>query len=250
MSLSRDQSRVKDIASHIERLKREILSAWRDEVRRDPEQAAQIHNLSDEELEGHLPALIDNIITLLRGEPATQDPAEEATKHGRQRRALGYSVVPLLRELQIFRRVLTGMVEEIVGESVTAEEIERARSLIVDTIDRSMNVSVSQYTLAAEEERNSAQGEARELHAQRDRFLATLSHELRNQVSPILLGTRVLKDLTPADRRMEKTIERIERQARHQAILIEDLLDISRSAMASSNSNGRISIYAHPCGTR
>jgi hypothetical protein len=45
-----------------------------------------------------------------------------------------------------------------------------------------MNVSISQYTQAAEEERISAQGEARELHEQRDRFLATLSHELRNQV--------------------------------------------------------------------
>ena len=91
-----------------------------------------------------------------------------------------------------------------------------------------MNVSILQYTLAAEEERNSAQGEARELHDQRDRFLATLSHELRNQVSPILLGAQVLKDLKPSDQRMAATIERIERQARHQAILIDDLLDISR----------------------
>ena len=72
-------------------------------------------------------------------------------------------------------------------------------NLIIDIIDRSMNISILQYTLAAEEERNSAQGEARELHDQRDRFLATLSHELRNQVSPILLGAQLLKDLKPAD---------------------------------------------------
>ena len=52
--------------------------------------------------------------------------------------------------------------------------------------------------------------------------------ELRNQVSPILLGAQLLKDLKPADQRMVATIERIERQARHQAILIDDLLDISR----------------------
>ena len=55
---------------------------------------------------------------------------------------------------------------------------------------------ILQYTLAAEQERNSAQGEARELHDQRDRYLATLSHELRNQVSPILLGTQLFKDLS------------------------------------------------------
>ena len=101
-------------------------------------------------------------------------------------------------------------------------------NVIVDIVDRSMNVSISQYTLASEEERNVAQSEARELHGQRDRFFATLSHELRNQVSPILLGAQLLKDLKPADARMVATIERIERQARHQAILIDDLLDISR----------------------
>jgi CheY-like chemotaxis protein len=51
---------------------------------------------------------------------------------------------------------------------------------------------------------------------------------LRNQVSPILLSTQLLKQLQPTDGRKEKAVERIERQARHQAILIDDLLDMSR----------------------
>jgi len=118
-------------------------------------------------------------------------------------------VVPLLREFQILRHVLTDMLQEIIGANASAEEIDRGRNLVVDTVDSSMNASVLQFILAAEEERNSAQGEARELHQQRDRFLATLSHELRNQVSPILLGTQLLKDLKPSDRRIEKAIERI-----------------------------------------
>ena len=136
--------------------------------------------------------------------------------------------MPLLREFQILRRILTDMLQEIIGANASAEEVERGRKLIIDTIDSSTNASVLQFILAAEEERNSAQGEARELHQQRDRFLATLSHELRNQVSPILLGTQLLKDLKPSDQRMEKAIDRIERQARHQAILIDDLLEMSR----------------------
>jgi signal transduction histidine kinase/CheY-like chemotaxis protein len=215
------------IANHIERLRGEIISQWRNEVRSDSELTALIHKLDDHELEDHLPALTDKIIALLRGE-TTKDLVEDAVQHGRQRRALGYSVVSMLRELQIFRRVLTSIVQEVVGANISAEETERARNLIIDSVDRSMNISVSQYTLMAEGERNSAQGEARELHDQRDRFLATLSHELRNQVSPILLGAQLLKDLKPSDRRIVTTIERIERQARHQAILIDDLLDISR----------------------
>jgi signal transduction histidine kinase len=224
---SRDPGGSSNIANQLDKLKSEILARWRDEVHRDAEQAAQIHQLDDDELQDHLPALTDKIIKLLHGEP-TENLEEDAAQHGRQRRALGFSVVPLLRELQIFRRVLTDLISQIVGTEVTTADIERARDLIIDTVDRSMNVSISQYTLAAEEERISAQGEARELHEQRDRFLATLSHELRNQVSPILLGAQVLKDLKPPDGRMLRTIERIERQARHQAILIDDLLDISR----------------------
>lgn len=227
MSFPREQGQAKNIANHIERLKDQVLSFWREQVRADPEQAAQIHSLDDRELEDHLPGLTQKIIALLRGE-AAEDLEEDAAKHGRQRRALGYSVVSLLRELQIFRRVLIRMIHQIVGTNISDEEIERGRDLLVDAVDRSMNVSILQYTLAAEEERDVAQIEARELHGQRDRFLATLSHELRNQVSPILLGAQLLKDLKPTDPRMLATIERIERQARHQAILIDDLLDISR----------------------
>ena len=228
-SAMRSAQKANIIADYIERLKGQIVSRWREAVRRDPQQAAMTHKLDAQELQDHLPALTEKIIKLLRAEPEPVEDIEgAAAQHGRQRRALGYSVVPLLRELQIFRRVLTDMVQEIVGTDVSAEEIERGRNLIIETIDLSMNASISQYTLAAEEERNSAQGEARELHEQRDRFLATLSHELRNQVSPILLGTQLLKDLKPTDRRMAQAIERIERQAHHQAILIDDLLDISR----------------------
>jgi len=219
----------KEANSAIEDLRAQILARWRDEVRRDPEQAAVIHKIGDEELEDHLPGLTDMVIKLLRGEPTeTQSLEEDAAQHGHQRRRIGFSIVPLLREFQILRRILTDMLQEIIGANASAEEVERGRKLIIDTIDSSTNASVLQFILAAEEERNSAQGEARELHQQRDRFLATLSHELRNQVSPILLSTQLLKDLKPSDLRMEKAIERIERQARHQAILIDDLLEMSR----------------------
>ena len=219
----------KEANNAIEGLRAQILARWRDEVRRDPEQAAMIHKIGDEELEDHLPGLTATVIKLLRGEPTeTQTLEEDAAQHGHQRRRIGFSVVPLLREFQILRRILTDMLQEIIGANASAEEVERGRKLIIDTIDSSTNASVLQFILAAEEERNSAQGEARELHQQRDRFLATLSHELRNQVSPILLSTQLLKDLKPSDLRMEKAIERIERQARHQAILIDDLLEMSR----------------------
>jgi signal transduction histidine kinase/CheY-like chemotaxis protein len=215
------------IADQLHNVKDQILELWRREVRSSSEQAALVAHLDDQELQDHLPALTERIIALLRGAPV-EGLEKDAEEHGQQRYRDGYSVVQLLREMQIFRRVLATMAYEIVEPDERAEQIQACRNLIVDIVDRSMNASVAQYTLAAEQQRLAAQAEARELHEQRDRFLVTLSHELRNQVSPILLGLQLLKDLKPSDRRLEPVVTRIERQARQQAILIDDLLDISR----------------------
>ena len=216
-----------DIADILQRLEPEIIERWRAEVRVDSEQYPLVHHLDDQELQDHLPALTAQIIKLLRGEAAVT-LEEDAAEHGRNRRALGFSVIPLMHELQIFRKIFVAAVEESINAGVSNDAIKRARQSIVDIIDRSMNISVSQYIAAAEEERNSARGEARELHEQRDRFLVTLSHELRNQISPILLGVQLLKGVKSADPLIAQTVERIERQARHQSILIDDLLDMSR----------------------
>ena len=47
--------------------------------------------------------------------------------------------------------------------------------------------------LEAEQERAAAQDQNQQLLEQRERFLLTLSHELRNQVSPIMLAVRLLE---------------------------------------------------------
>ena len=116
------------IADQLEKLKDQIVDHWRREVRTSPEQAALVAHLDDLELQDHLPALTVRIIALLRGEPA-EGLIEDAIEHGQQRYRDGYSVVQLLSEMQIFRRVLATMAYEIMGPGESAEQIHACRNL-------------------------------------------------------------------------------------------------------------------------
>ncbi|HET9955142.1 MAG TPA: ATP-binding protein, partial [Polyangiaceae bacterium] len=62
----------------------------------------------------------------------------------------------------------------------------------------------------------------------KDQFLATLSHELRTPLNAILGWARIARQSAARPPELERPLEVIERNARAQAQLIEDLLDISR----------------------
>jgi len=69
---------------------------------------------------------------------------------------------------------------------------------------------------------------AEEANRLKDEFLATLSHELRTPLNAILGWVQVLKTEDLSADRMRHALEIIGRNARLQAQLIEDILDVSR----------------------
>jgi signal transduction histidine kinase/ActR/RegA family two-component response regulator len=62
----------------------------------------------------------------------------------------------------------------------------------------------------------------------KDEFLATLSHELRTPLNVVLGWVGMLRKKMMTEERAARALEIIERNARQQAELIDDLLDISR----------------------
>ncbi len=62
----------------------------------------------------------------------------------------------------------------------------------------------------------------------KDEFLATLSHELRTPLNAMVGWTHMLRSRTLSPDKEQKALETIERNARAQAELIEDILDVSR----------------------
>jgi signal transduction histidine kinase len=91
--------------------------------------------------------------------------------------------------------------------------------------------------LAREREARAA---AETASAMKDEFMAILSHELRTPLNAIIGWAALLRSGTLQGEKLERAIESIERNARSQARLIEDLLDLS--AIIS----GRISLRAQP----
>jgi two-component system, sensor histidine kinase len=75
--------------------------------------------------------------------------------------------------------------------------------------------------------RRELQGSAAAL-ATKDEFLAMLAHELRTPLAPILSAVQILRRQAADSPVVQRAREVVERQALHQARLLDDLLDVSR----------------------
>jgi signal transduction histidine kinase/ActR/RegA family two-component response regulator len=103
--------------------------------------------------------------------------------------------------------------------------------------DESIAVQLAQMASIAIE--NTLFAEEREANRIKDEFLSTLSHELRTPLNAILGWTQLLQMEKPGGE-MAHGLEVIERNARAQTKLIEDLLDVSRISTGKLRLTSRV----------
>ena len=118
----------------------------------------------------------------------------------------------------------------IVELSSTAHSIARAGDYSLrakkDSDDEIGRLVVAFNTMVAEVERRDEQ--LRGANRLKDEFLATLSHELRTPLNAVFGWIQILRAGGTSPDTVTRAYESIDRNARAQATLIEDLLDISR----------------------
>ena len=82
--------------------------------------------------------------------------------------------------------------------------------------------------MRTEEQLRATEASLRDADHRKDLFLATLAHELRNPLAPIRNAAQILSSprLNPEQLEWVQTV--IQRQAKHMALLLDDLLDVAR----------------------
>src|ERR671932_1052256 len=108
----------------------------------------------------------------------------------------------------------------------TVPQLSQSDRAFVLALAQQSAQSIDRARLYESERRARASAEA--ANRIKDEFLAVLSHELRTPLNPILGWTRLLRTRKFDEQATDRALETIERNARLQTQLIEDLLDVSR----------------------
>ncbi len=121
--------------------------------------------------------------------------------------------------------------------AITNQELEDSRNRI-QSINVELEQRVQQRTAQLEASNRAkdeflireqvVRAEAEAANRAKDEFLSVLSHELRTPLNAILGWSQILRKQHLSQDRVMRALETIERNAKSQAKIIEDILDISR----------------------
>lgn len=150
-------------------------------------------------------------------------------------KSLDYNTITHPDDLELTRksmvRLMSGEIPEYVIEKrFVRKDGKTVWALTTVTALRDVNGQPQQYIGVIEDitARRGMEDALREADRRKDEFLATLAHELRNPLAPIRHAATLLNSTVANEAQRRWGSEVIARQVGHMALLLDDLLDISR----------------------
>ncbi len=157
-------------------------------------------------------------------------PKDEDVRRGYALGAVDYLIKPVIPEVlrakARFFVELQKRTHEVERQAQRLAELERAEARRTLAAERRRWEAEALRKQMEEQQRLNAQLE--EADRRKDEFLATLAHELRNPLTPIVSGLELLKAGCAGDSVAERAHHTMVRQTRHLKRLVDDLVDIAR----------------------
>ncbi len=131
-------------------------------------------------------------------------------------------------ERSAFETLLRRRDQEPVWVHVSSAPMPDSEGVLIMFADVSARIRAEQERERLFDSEKKAREDAEAANAAKDEFLAAVSHELRTPLTAMLGWLSMMRAGTLDAEKRERALDVIERNARSQAKLIEDLLDVSR----------------------
>ncbi|WGV25318.1 GAF domain-containing protein [Halotia branconii] len=168
------------------------------------------------------------------GQPIWAEPSQtrairypHLTKHYEQHQFDAWISVPLMVEGRAVGGMSFGFIEP--------QYLDGKQQVFILSLAQQCAQAIARTRLYEAEQ--TARSAAETANRVKDEFLAVLSHELRTPLNPILGWSRLLQSQNLDPIKTTEALKTIERNAKLQAQLIEDLLDVSRILQGKLNLN-------------
>jgi signal transduction histidine kinase/ActR/RegA family two-component response regulator len=145
----------------------------------------------------------------------------------------GRAMMPLHSVTRTAKRVIEERDFSLRAEKTSNDEIgllvDAFNAMLTEVGDRATRLEDANLSLHGETEiRRRAEAELRVADRRKDEFLATLAHELRNPLAPLVSSIELMQAPTTDRDGARRHLAVIERQVRQLVHLVDDLLDVSR----------------------
>jgi signal transduction histidine kinase len=220
----------------------DLTERWMKAVFRDAE-LTESDRLTYEQLADHIPNILDEICSVLENQDLdhVEDAIErDARLHGKLRWKQGYRIDELVRELDLFRQMLTGAIVEFseARPSFTRRHEERARHFIDEAVSfvtlTSIREVVSErdrkiddYTGRLERANHELTLKQRlvgDLHESRMQITRSVVHDLRNFLNVFSMALQLI---SRAPARIDTALALANRQAADMKALVDELVEYS-----------------------